>query len=151
MKLSANFTVDELCKSETASRKNIENVPSEKVISNLLSLTKMILQPVRSKLGIVIVTSGYRSPALNRSIGGAASSDHCTGCAADFEVVGMDNKELAIWIRDSLTFKQLILEFYENSNPHSGWVHCSFEEGSNKKEVLTAYKDGKATKYKQGL
>lgn len=151
MKLSSNFTLSELCKSETAARKGIDNTPPEDVINNLTCLCDMVLQKVRNKLGVVMVTSGYRSPELNRTIGGSVTSDHCKGLAADFEVVGFDNKELALWIKDNLVFKQLILEFYEEGQPNSGWVHCSFEEGNNKSEVLRAVKDGKKTVYLQGL
>jgi zinc D-Ala-D-Ala carboxypeptidase len=151
MKLSSNFTLSELCKSETAARKGIDNTPPEDVINNLTCLCDMVLQKVRNKLGVVMVTSGYRSPELNKAIGGSATSDHCKGLAADFEVVGFDNKELALWIKDNLVFKQLILEFYEEGQPNSGWVHCSFEEGNNKSEMLRAVKDGKKTVYLQGL
>ena len=151
MKLSSNFTLSELCKSETAARKGIDNTPPEEVINNLSTLCAMVLQKVRDKLGVVMVTSGYRSPELNKAIGGSTTSDHCKGLAADFEVVGFDNKELALWIKDNLHFKQLILEFYEDGQPNSGWVHCSFEEGNNKCEVLTAKKDGKKTVYISGI
>ena len=151
MKLSANFTLSELCKSETAARKGIDNTPPEEVVNNLSTLVNMVLQKVRDKLGVVMVTSGYRSPELNKAIGGSATSYHCKGLAADFEVVGFDNKELAQWVQQNLVFKQLILEFYEEGHPNSGWVHCSFEEGNNKCEVLRAVKDGKKTVYLHGL
>ena len=151
MKLSRNFSLQELTKSETAIRRGIDNTPSDKVISNLTTLCDMVLQKVRNSHGAVTITSGYRSPELNKAIGGSATSDHCKGLAADFEVPGLDNKELCKWIIDNLTFKQLILEFYEEGQPNSGWVHCSFEEGNNKCEVLTATKDGKKTVYLKGL
>ena len=151
MKLSRNFSLQELTKSETAIRKGIDNTPSDKVISNLTTLCDMVLQKVRNKLGVVMVTSGYRSPELNKAIGGSATSDHCKGLAADFEVPGLDNKQLCKWIIDNLTFKQLILEFYEEGKPNSGWVHCSFEEGENNNQVLRAVKEGKKTVYLKGL
>jgi zinc D-Ala-D-Ala carboxypeptidase len=151
MKLSRNFSLQELTKSETAIRRGIDNTPSDEVISNLTTLCDMVLQKVRNAHGAVTITSGYRSPELNKAIGGSTTSDHCKGLAADFEVVGFDNKELALWIKDNLVFKQLILEFYEEGQPNSGWVHCSFEEGNNKSEVLRAVKDGKKTVYLQGL
>lgn len=152
MKLTRNFSLAELCKSETASRKGIDNTPTEDVINNLSTLTNMVLQKTRDKLGMVIVTSGYRSPELNRAIGGSTTSDHCLGFAVDFEVVDYDNRQLALWIKDNLIFKQLILEFYEGTHsPNSGWVHCSFEEGSNDCEVLTATKEGKKTVYSHGI
>jgi len=151
MKLSSNFTLSELCKSETAARKGIDNTPPEDVINNLTCLCDMVLQKVRNKLGVVMVTSGYRSPELNKAIGGSTTSDHCKGLAADFEVPGLDNKQLCKWIIDNLTFKQLILEFYEEGEPNSGWVHCSFEEGENNNQVLRAVKEGKKTVYLKGL
>ena len=151
MKLSKNFSLQELTKSDTAIRKSIDNTPSDEVLSNLTSLCNMVLQKVRDSHGVVTVTSGYRSPELNKAIGGSTTSDHCKGCAVDFEVPGLDNKELALWVQDNLTFKQLILEFYEDGIPNSGWVHCSFEEGNNDNQVLRAVKEGKKTVYLQGL
>ena len=151
MKLSANFSLGELTKSETAIRKGIDNSADEIVTAHLQALVDNVLQPVRDKFGSVRVTSGYRSPLLNSSIGGSKTSHHCYGFAADFEVVGMDNRELAIWIRDTLEFTQLILEFYTAGDPNSGWVHCSYDAKDLKKQVLTATKvDGK-TKYVTGI
>jgi zinc D-Ala-D-Ala carboxypeptidase len=151
MKLSRNFSLQELTKSDTAIRKSIDNTPSDEILSNLTSLCNMVLQKVRDSHGVVTVTSGYRSPELNKAIGGSTTSDHCKGCAADFEVPGLDNKQLAKWIIDNLTFKQLILEFYEDGQPNSGWVHCSFEEGNNNNQVLRAVKEGKKTVYLKGI
>ena len=151
MKLSANFSLDELTKSDTAIRKGIDNTPDEVVLANLQDLVNNILQPVRDKFGRVKITSGYRSPLLNSSIGGSKTSHHCYGFAADFEVEGKDNKELAEWIRDNLQFTQLILEFYTPGDPNSGWVHCSYDAKDLKAQVLTATKvDGK-TKYVTGI
>ena len=151
MNLSKNFSLSELTKSETAIRKDIDNTPSNEVLSNLTTLCNMVLQKVRDSHGVVTITSGYRSPELNKAIGGSTTSDHCKGCAADFEVPGLDNKQLALWIEDNLIFKQLILEFYEDGQPNSGWVHCSFEEGNNNSQVLRAVKEGKKTVYIQGI
>ena len=151
MKLSKNFSLQELTKSDTAIRKSIDNTPNTEVLSNLTTLCDMVLQKVRNSHGVVTVTSGYRSPELNRAIGGSTTSDHCKGCAVDFEVPGLDNKQLAKWIIDNLTFKQLILEFYEDGQPNSGWVHCSFEEGKNNNQVLRAVKEGKKTVYLTGI
>jgi zinc D-Ala-D-Ala carboxypeptidase len=151
MNLSKNFSLSELTKSETAIRKSIDNTPSDEALNNLTTLCNMVLQKVRNSHGAVTITSGYRSPELNKAIGGSTTSDHCKGLAADFEVKGMDNKELGKWIVDNLTFKQLILEFYTNGEPNSGWIHCSFEEGNNYNQVLRAVKDGKKTLYPTGL
>ena len=151
MNLSKNFTLAELTKSETAIRRGINNTPNDEALNNLTTLCNMVLQKVRNSHGVVVVTSGYRSPELNKAIGGCTTSDHCKGCAVDFEVPGLDNRELALWVQDNLTFKQLILEFYEDGIPNSGWVHCSFEEGENNNQVLTATKDGKKTVYLNGI
>ena len=151
MKLSANFSLNELTRSDTATRHDIENTPSMQVIENLQDLVDNVLQPLREKFGPIVVTSGYRSPAVNTKIGGSTTSDHCHGYAADFEVLGMDNRELALYIRDHLKFKQLILEFYRDGVPDSGWVHCSFQKDANKGQVLTAKKVNGRTQYVNGI
>ena len=151
MKLSANFSLLELTKSDTAIRKDIDNTPDDVVIANLQALVDNVLQVVRDKFGSVRVTSGYRSPLLNSSIGGSKTSQHCFGFAADFEVGGVDNKELAMWIRDNLEFTQLILEFYTEGDANSGWVHCAYDATDLKKQVLTATKVGGKTKYLTGI
>tara|TARA_R110000822_G_scaffold113458_4_gene244591 strand:- start:349 stop:807 length:459 start_codon:yes stop_codon:yes gene_type:complete len=151
VKLSENFSLLELTKSDTAIRKDIDNTPDDVVTANLQALVTNVLQVVRDKFGSVKVTSGYRSPLLNSSIGGSKTSQHCFGFAADFEVGGVDNKELAVWIRDNLEFTQLILEFYTEGDANSGWVHCAYDATDLKKQVLTATKvDGK-TKYLTGI
>ena len=151
MKLSAHFSLHELTKSDTGTRHDIDNTPSMQVIENLQDLVDNVLQPLREKFGPVVVTSGYRSPAVNTKIGGSTTSDHCHGYAADFEVLGMDNRELALYIRDHLKFKQLILEFYRDGVPDSGWVHCSFQKDANKGQVLTAKKVNGRTQYVNGI
>lgn len=151
MKLSKNFTLHELTKSDMAVRKSIDNTPSLTVIDNLQVLVDEVLQPIRNNLGPVIVTSGYRSPKLNVAIGGSPTSDHCLGMAADIEVLDMDNWKLANYIADNLKFTQLILEFYINGLPDSGWVHVSYDKNDLKKEVLTAKKVNGKTVYERGL
>jgi len=151
MKLSANFSLNELTKSDTATRHDIDNTPTMQVIENLQDLVDNVLQPLREKFGPVVVTSGYRSPAVNTKIGGSTTSDHCHGYAADFEVLGMDNRELALYIRDSLQFKQLILEFYRDGVQDSGWAHSSFQKDANKGQVMTAKKVNGRTQYVNGI
>lgn len=138
-RLSKNFTLGELIKSNIATRLGIDNTPSPEVVENLRAVAVFGLQPVRDWAGVpVIVSSGYRSPALNKEVGGAATSQHLTGNAADFEVPGVSNYELACWIRDNLEFDQLILEFYTPGDPNSGWVHYSYVTNRpNRKEVRT--------------
>ena len=148
MNLSRNFTLTELTKSDTAIRRGINNNPNSGQIEKLKMLCEKILQPVRDHFGRVKVTSGFRSPELCQAIGSSANSQHARAEAADFEVVGVDNAELADWIHRELDCDQLIVEFYTPGEPNSGWIHCSFTEGTPRKQFLHAFKlDGK-TKYK---
>jgi uncharacterized protein YcbK (DUF882 family) len=134
MQLSKNFYLSELTKSQTASRYGISNQPNSKQIENLKALCSNILQPVREHFGKpVIISSGYRSPLLNARIGGSRLSQHCFGQAADFEIPGLPNKEVAQWIRQNLDYDQLILEFYDGKNPNSGWIHCSYISATPRK------------------
>ena len=142
MKLTANFSLSELTKSQTAERKGIDNTPSPTHQENLKSLCEMVLQPIRDHFGqVVSVSSGYRSPELCAAIGSKSTSQHAKGEAADFEIFGVSNKELADYINEHLDYDQLILEYWKESDPNSGWVHCSFAEGKNRKQYLKAYKD----------
>jgi len=141
MKLSENFSLAELVKSQTAVRKGINNEPGTAEIENLIHLAKNILQPVREHFGKpVIISSGYRSPELCEAIGSSAKSQHAKGEAADFEISGVDNKELATWISKNTEFDQLILEFYDGVDPNSGWVHCSASKEKSRKQLLKAEK-----------
>ena len=143
--LTKNFSLAELTKSETALRFDMDNAPGAVEIANLTELAGKVLQPVRDHFGKgVKVNSGFRHPDVNAKVGGSKTSDHCKGQAADIEIPGVPNAELAEWIKDNLEFRQLILEFYTPGIPDSGWVHVSFVDGDNKKQVMTATKkDGK--------
>ncbi len=142
MKLSANFQLSELVKSQTAERKGIPNNPSPAHIDNLKALCVNVLQPIRSHFDApVIVSSGYRSGELCIAIGSKITSQHTEGKAADIEVVGVDNKILAQWIKDNLEYDQLILEFYRDGEPDSGWVHVSWNSGDNRNTSLRATRD----------
>ena len=148
MKLTENFSLNELTKSQTAERKGIDNTPSAEHQENLKSLCEMILQPIRDHFGqVVSVSSGYRSVELCVAIGSSTGSQHAKGEAADFEIFGVSNKELADWINENLTYDQLILEYWKESDPNSGWVHCSFTLNGNRRQYLRAYKENGATKY----
>ena len=153
MKLSENFSLNELTKSQTATRRGISNQPSEEHLENLKALVENVLQPIRSSKGQPIrVTSGYRSSELNTAIGGSSKSQHSKGEAADFEITGVDNYELAEWIKSFIPkFDQLILEFYTSEDPNSGWIHCSYSREKNRKQVLTANKENGKTVYHKGL
>jgi uncharacterized protein YcbK (DUF882 family) len=151
MKLSHNFTLAELIKSETAIRRGIDNTPPPTVVENLQQLVTNVLQPVRDKFGPLIVTSGYRSRQLNVAIGGSPTSDHVLGMAADIEAPALDNKVLAQYIQNNMKFTQLILEFYTEGEPHSGWVHISYNKDNLKQETLTAIKRNGKTVYLKGI
>ncbi len=152
MKLSNNFSLNEMTKSQTATRKGISNNPSEDHMNNLKELCVNVLQRVRDHFGrVVSVSSGYRSPDLCEAIGSSKNSQHAKGEAADFEITGVDNFDLAIWISKNLEFDQLISEFYVEGDEDSGWVHCSVKKEGNRKQCLTAYKEGSKTVYGNGL
>ena len=149
MKLTENFSLNELTKSQTAERKGIDNTPSAEHQDNLKSLCEMILQPIRAHFGqVVSVSSGYRSQELCVAIGSSTQSQHAKGQASDFEIFGVSNKELADYINENLDYDQLILEYWKGEDePNSGWVHCSYTNGSNRKQYLRAYKENGSTKY----
>ncbi len=152
MKLSANFTLSELTKSQTAVRKNIKNEPSTAHVENLIHLAETVLQPIRDHFGKpVVISSGYRSPELCEAIGSSSKSQHARGEAADFEIMGVDNMQLAMWINKNTDFDQLILEFYEPGDPNSGWVHCSAVREGSRAQVLKASKVEGRTKYENIL
>lgn len=147
MQLSKNFTLAELTKTQV---RNEDNTPDEQVIHNLQQLAMNVLQPIRDEFGAVLVSSGFRSVAVNKAIGGSVVSDHCKGMAADIEVLGMPNRGLAEWIAANLKFTQLILEF-PGDNPSDGWVHISYNPSNLKNQILTAKKEDGKTKYLSGL
>jgi hypothetical protein len=152
MNLSTNFSLHELTKSETALRMGFDNTPDEETTENLRLLCEKVLQPVRDHYGKgVKVNSGYRSPESNSAVGGSKTSDHCKGMAADIEIPGVANADLAQWIMDNLDYTQLILEFYTPGIPDSGWVHVSFNPADLRKQELTATKVAGKTQYLPGL
>lgn len=145
MKLSNNFSLEELTASQTALREGIPNTPDKNDLAALTALVENLLQPLRDKLGKGIrITSGYRSPLLNRTIGSTAkASQHMKGEAADIVVSGMTSYDLTQFIIDSgLEFDQLI---YEGT-----WVHISYSTKHNRKQVLTAIFDN-GVRYINGL
>ena len=152
MNLTKNFTLSEMTKSETALRYDMDNSIDQTAISNLQALAVYVLQPVRDHYGKgVKVNSGFRHPDVNAKVGGSKTSDHCKGMAADIEIPGVPNHELAEWIKANLPYTQLILEFYTRGVPDSGWVHVSYDPANLKKQDLTAVKEGGKTVYLPGL
>ena len=149
MLLSDNLSLAEAIYSATALRKGIANKPTVTHLINLKEVANNIFQPCRNHFGKPLrVTSGYRSEALNEAIGGSKKSQHSKGEALDMQSTkGYTNKELFTYIKDHLTFDQLIGEFPDNVGEYA-WVHCSYKKEGNRGEVLIAYKDdNNKTKY----
>lgn len=146
MDLSEHFTLAEMTQSQTAARKDIDNTPNGMIVVALRGLCENVLEPIRARFGPVRISSGYRSPKLNRAIGGAATSQHCKGEAADLTVPGVSNIEVAQWIMNTLRYDQLILEY-----PPAGWVHVSWRPAGRRCEELTAKRIAGRTVYLPGL
>jgi hypothetical protein len=150
--LTANFSLHELSKSKTALRMGFDNTPTPEAEANLKALCEHVLQPIRNHYGKgVKVNSAYRSPESNAAVGGSKTSDHCRGMAADIEIPGVPNAELAEHIKANYKFTQLILEFYTSGIPDSGWVHVSYDPSNLKAQCLTATKQNGKTVYLPGL
>lgn len=159
MQITTNFHLNEFIKSNTAIRRGIDNYPNAESISNITSLCKSVLQPLRDSIVrelpktakvSVRITSGYRSPELNKAIGGSSStSDHCKGMAADLElwIDGEEQNRVLFYeiLRLKLPFRQMIWEFGDDVNPD--WVHIAHNSEDNKGQVLKAIKEGGKTKY----
>ena len=147
MQLSKHFKLEEFEKSSTAIRLNIKNKAGSGEIKNLTDLCYEVLEPVRAKFDKpIIITSGYRSPELCEAIGSKATSQHTKGQAVDFEIAGVNNLAIGLWLTNNVNFDQYIQEYYDGT-PSSGWCHVSYVDGSNRKQVLTF--DGKS--YTNGL
>ena len=147
MKLSKNFTRAEIEHSNTAKRLGIKNEMSEEHLENMQRLIDKLIQPMRSSLGPIRISSGYRSPQLNQAIGGSTRSQHSKAQALDLQYWKkgkMDNEVIYKWvIKSDLEFDQMINEF------DFSWIHISFVEGKNREQVLEAYKDDEGyTKYR---
>lgn len=148
MRLSSNFTLAEMTKTSYP----VENIPSLEQIENLRKLCVNVLQPIRDSFRRpVTVASGFRSLEVNKLAGGSKTSDHLQGMAADIEITGVSNRQLAEWIRSNLTFKQLILEHHREEEPNSGWIHVSYDEQNNRKECLRAVRENGKVRYLIGL
>ena len=129
--LTPNFTLDEFTNSQTAARNNLDNAPTPEVLEKLTN-TATQLEKVRDILGsAVLISSGYRSPAVNKAVGGASSSQHLTGEAADFTAPKFGTpRQIVKTLKDSdIEYDQLILEF-------DRWVHISFKKSSPRKQAL---------------
>ena len=135
--ISEHFTLKELTRSATALRHGVSNLPAADTIDYLRMVANYILEPVRAHFNIPYSpSSAYRSLAVNKLEGSSPTSQHVMGQAADFELPTISNRDLAEWIKTNLVFDQLILEFYNENDPKSGWVHCSYHEGNNRNQSL---------------
>ena len=142
----------EFTKSDTATKLGIDNTPKGEHLEAAKKLFENIVQKVRDHFGPTVLNSGYRCPELNEAVRGSKTSQHCQGEAADIEVPGVPNADVAQWVVDNCEFDQVILEFYTPGIPDSGWVHVSYNsDGKQRKQVLTAMKENGKTVYKQGL
>ena len=149
MQLSKNLVLAEVIRSETANRKGISNMPTPEHIENFKKLAENVFQPIRDHFGVPIyISSGYRSKALNKAIGGSLTSQHCQGEAIDIDMDGtsITNKQIFDFIKDNLVFDQMIWEFGTDKNPD--WVHVSYEStGKQRKQILKAVKIKGKTSY----
>ena len=141
--LSPHFMLSEMTRSDYARRNGIDNTAPLEVEQNLRALANTVLELVRSEVGSpIIVSSGYRCPALNAAVGGAASSQHMKGQAADFTIPGMTNLDVVREIVHASTvipFDQMILEGWTDANPSGQWVHISYApSGTERRQVMTA-------------
>ena len=151
MKISDHITYAEAIHSQTAKRKGIDNTPNPNQIEAMRLLAEKVFEPLRGWVGGPIkVNSFFRSPELNTKIGGSKTSQHCKGQAIDIDdVYGYNtNSEMYHWIKENLSFDQMIWEFGTDTQPN--WVHVSYvSEENNRNRCLKAYKDDMGrTKYK---
>lgn len=149
------FTISELTKSATAKRLGIDNTADASIRANLTALVENVLDPLRARWGMpIIVTSGYRSTALNKAVGGAANSQHTKGMAADIRTVSdsrADNmKLLRCLLRSGIVFDQIICE-YPDAQGRPDWIHVSFNMVGNRKSKLTATRKNGKTVYVSGI
>lgn len=151
MNLSKNLTLDEMTRSVSAKKYGIKNEPTLVHLENMRALAVNVFQPIREHFGKPIhISSGYRSEALNKVVGGSSTSQHSKGEAMDIDNDGtsVSNREIFDFIKNNLDFDQLIWEFGNNEKPD--WVHVSYKrEGKNRKEILRAVKSNGKTVYQK--
>ena len=149
MQLSKHLALAEVMRSETAKRKGISNMPTPEHIENFKKLAENVFEPIREHFGVPVrLSSGYRSAALNKAVGGASSSQHCKGEAIDIDMDGttITNKQIFDFVKEHVNFDQMIWEFGTDANPD--WVHVSYNsDGPQRKQILRAVKQGGGTKY----
>jgi NADH dehydrogenase FAD-containing subunit len=148
MQLSKNLSLAEVLRSESAKRNGISNNPTKEHLANLVSIALNVFQPIRDHFLVPIhISSGYRSVALNKAVGGSNTSQHSKGQALDIDMDGtkITNKQIFDFIKDNIEFDQLIGEFGTDKNPD--WVHVSYAKGKNRKQILKAVRRNGKTSY----
>jgi len=148
MKISDHISMKEALRSNTAQRLGIDNMPDNDTLVTMQITAQHIFEPLRNHFNEPIyISSFYRSPELNKAIGGSAKSQHCKGEAIDIDDVysKASNADFFNYIKDKLEFDQLIWEFGDNENP--AWVHVSYSLGKNRMRILKAIKENGKTKY----
>jgi len=147
--ISKHISYKEGVYSRTATRLDIENTPNDEQLNNMILLAEEVFEPLRSWVGGPIkINSFFRSPKLNKAIGGSTTSQHCKGQAMDIDDTfgRATNAEMYHFIKEHLDFDQMIWEFGDDDNPD--WVHISFvSEDDNRRRCLKAYKEKGKTKY----
>ncbi len=148
MNISEHISMKEALRSNTAKRLGIDNMPDNDTLVTMQITAEHIFEPLRNKFNEPIyISSFYRSPELNKAIGGSSSSQHCKGEAIDIDDVysKASNADFFNYIKDKLEFDQLIWEFGNDENP--AWVHVSYSLGKNRMRILKAIKENGRTKY----
>lgn len=148
MQLSDHFSLEELTFSEKASRLGLDNRPDASEVENLRLLCRFILEPLRLAIAKpIVINSGFRAPAVNKAVGGAATSHHLSGRAADIRVVGMKPIDVCRMVRSlALPYEQCILEY-------GSWCHVSIPlfNVPPSRECLTAKLNGRKTEWLNGF
>lgn len=152
MKISEHLSLAELIVSDSAKRNGISNMPTETHLKFLRTLAERIFDPIRSHFNTPIyISSGYRSEALNKAVGGSKTSQHCKGQAIDIDMDGSNseitNNEIFHWAKANLKFTQLIAEF-PDSDGNLGWVHIGYDAQNLKNEIIIALSNKKYVSYK---
>ena len=147
--ISKHISYKEGIHSITAIRKGIDNEPNEEQLANMKLVAEKVFEPLRIFInGPIKVNSFFRSPDLNKAIGGSTKSQHCKGQAIDIDDTygKATNAEMYWWIKENLDFDQMIWEFGNNDNPD--WVHVSYvSPDKNRNRCLKAYRENGKTKY----
>ena len=148
--ISKHISYKEGVYSRTATRLGIKNNPNAEQMENMIAIAEEVFEPLRMWVGGPIkINSFFRSPELNKAIGGSSKSQHCQGQAIDLDDTfgRATNAEMFEFIKEHLDFDQMIWEFGDDENPD--WVHVSYvSEEKNRNRCLKAYKENNKTNYK---